>query len=90
MNEAGLPRARLAPSRKLSALLVPWAFLVAFAALYTIFVVPRLREGPTLALCLGAFISLVFVVFFVAAITFSRDVLLDRWPEEPGSDAELS
>ena len=54
--------------------------LGAFATLYAVFVVPRLRDGQLLALCLGAFIALVFVVFFTAAITFSRDVLLDRWP----------
>ena len=66
--------------RKAAALLVPWAFLAAFAALYVTFVVPRLLGGQVLALCVGAFVSLVFLVFFVAAVTFSRDILLDRWP----------
>jgi hypothetical protein len=70
----------ISASRKVAAVMVPWAFLGAYAALYAVFVVPRLREGALLTLCAGAFIALVFVVFFVAAITFSRDVLTDRWP----------
>jgi hypothetical protein len=74
-------RVTLGPLRKLGVLLVPWAFLCAFAALYIAVVVPRLREGQLVALCIGGFAALVFVSFVVAAITFSRDVLLDHWPE---------
>jgi hypothetical protein len=70
----------VSPGRKIAAVLVPWVFLVAFAALYAFLVIPRLREGQPLALCIGAFVALVFAVFFAAAITFSRDVLRDRWP----------
>jgi hypothetical protein len=66
--------------RKVAAVLVPWVFLAAFATLYALLVMPRVRDGQLLALCVGAFIALVFIVFFVAAITFSRDVLLNRWP----------
>jgi hypothetical protein len=55
-------------------------FLVVFATLYVLLALPRVRDGHPLAICLGAFIGLVFVVFTVAAITFSRDVVLDRWP----------
>jgi hypothetical protein len=66
--------------RKVAAVLVPWVFLAAFATLYAFLVMPRVRDGQWLAVCVGAFIALVFVVFFVAAITFSRDVLLNRWP----------
>ena len=61
-------------------MVVPWVFLVAFATLYIVLALPRVREGQPLAVCLGAFVALVFVVFFVAAITFSRDVLANRWP----------
>jgi hypothetical protein len=53
---------------------------VAFAALYALFALPRIRDGQPLAICLGAFVALVFVVFFIAAITFSRDVIQQRWP----------
>jgi len=67
-------------SRKVAAVIVPWVFLAVFASLYAVFVLPRVREGQLAAVCLGAFVTLVFVVFFVAAITFSRDVLANRWP----------
>ncbi len=59
---------------------MPWVFLVVFAALYLLLALPRVREGQPLAICLGAFVALVFVVFLVAAVTFSRDVLTSRWP----------
>jgi hypothetical protein len=72
---------RIGALRKVGVLLVPWAFLCAFAALYIGLLVPRVRDGQLAALCIGGFAALVFVSFFVAAITFSRDVLLDRWPE---------
>ena len=67
--------------RKVVTVAVPWVFLAAFAVLYAFLFLPRLREGSVLAVCVGAFIALVFVSFFVAAITFSRDVLLGRWPD---------
>ena len=72
---------RLGPLRKIGVLLVPWGFLCAFAALYVTLVVPRLREGQLAALCIGGLAALVFISFVVSAITFSRDVLLDRWPD---------
>ena len=67
--------------RKITAVAVPWVFVALFALLYALFVLPRVRDGAVLAVCVGAFIALVFVIFLVAAITFSRDVLLNRWPE---------
>jgi hypothetical protein len=67
--------------RKVVAVAVPWVFLAVFATLYLTLALPRVRDGHPLAICVGAFVALVFVVFFVAAITFSRDVVLDRWPE---------
>ena len=70
----------ISPGRKVVALAVPWLFLVAFAALYLLLALPRVRDGQPLAICLGAFVALVFVVFLVAAVTFSRDVLTSRWP----------
>ncbi len=66
--------------RKVVAVAVPWVFLLLFAALYLLLALPRVLDGHPLAICLGAFVALVFVVFFVAAITFSRDVLSSRWP----------
>jgi hypothetical protein len=70
----------LRPREKVSVVLVPWLFLFLFAALYVLFVLPRMYEGAWAALCLGAFVALVFVSFCVAAVTFSRDVLSGRWP----------
>jgi ABC-type protease/lipase transport system fused ATPase/permease subunit len=73
----------VSPARKIVAIAVPWVFLALFAAIYMLVAVPRVLEGHVLAMCVGAFVALVFVVFFVAAITFSRDVVLNRWPEPP-------
>ena len=70
----------VSPLRKAAAVLIPWVFLAAFATLYALLVIPRLRDGQLLAWCVGAFVALVFVSFVVAAITFSRDVVLNRWP----------
>jgi hypothetical protein len=70
----------LSPVRRAVALAVPWLFLLVFATLYVVLALPRVRDGQPLAICLGAFVALVFVVFFVAAITFSRDVVQNRWP----------
>jgi hypothetical protein len=75
------PTGEVSAGRKVAAILVPWIFLAAFASLYVLLVLPRARDGQFVALCVGAFVALVFVVFLVAAVTFSRDVLLDRWPE---------
>ena len=72
---------RLGALRKVGVLLVPWGFLVVFAVVYVALVVPRLREGQLVATCIGGVAALVFVCFFVAAITFSRDVVLGHWPE---------
>jgi hypothetical protein len=67
--------------RKIAALLVPWVFLCIFASAYGLVLLPRMRDGAWLAVCVGAFVALVFVSFLVAAVTFSRDVLRGRWPE---------
>jgi hypothetical protein len=66
---------------KLAAVLVPWVFLCLFATVYAFVLLPRMRDGAWLALCLGAFVAFVFVCFVAAAVTFSRDVLAGRWPE---------
>ena len=74
-------RTALRPLRKAAVLLVPWGFLCVFATLYIALVAPHVREGQLAALCMGSLAALVFVCFLVAAITFSRDVVRDRWPE---------
>jgi hypothetical protein len=80
-HQAGCLSVTVSRGRKAVAIAVPWVFLAVFATLYVLFALPRVRDGQFLALCLGAFVALVFVVFTVAAVTFSRDVLLDRWPD---------
>ena len=71
---------RLTGVRKLVVLLLPWAFLALFAALYLTLLLPQARGGHLLAICVGLFAALVFVSFAAAAITFSRDVLIGRYP----------
>ena len=66
--------------RKITAVVVPWLFLALYATLYVTLALPRILSGNLVALCLGALIAFVFCVFVVAALTFSRDVLTDRWP----------
>ncbi len=72
--------APLSFTSRLSALLVPWAFVVVFAALYVWLLLPRVLEGHLLTVCVGVFSAYVFTVFTLAAITFSRDILTGRWP----------
>ena len=74
-------RLSISLGKKVVAIALPWVFLIVFASLYILLALPRVRDGHPLAICLGAFVALVFTVFFVAAITFSRDVVLNRWPE---------
>jgi hypothetical protein len=66
---------------KIGVLVVPWLFVGVFATLYALFLLPRMSEGHLVTLCMGSFVALVFASFFVAAITFSLDVLSGRWPE---------
>lgn len=70
----------ISTSRKITAVVVPWVFLAVYATLYWALALPRVSGGSVLALCVGAFIAFIFIVFLVAAITFSRDVLQNRWP----------
>jgi len=72
---------RLNALSKVGVLLVPWGFLVVFTMVYAAVVVPRLRDGQLVAMCIGGVAALVFVSFVVAAVTFSRDVVSGRWPE---------
>lgn len=65
---------------RLVALLVPWVFLAIFLTLFLSVLWPRMLAGSGLATVLGAIAVLVFVSFLAAAVTFSRDVLLRRYP----------
>jgi hypothetical protein len=82
-----LPGRPLSASRKVGLALVPWVPLALIGVLYVVLLLPRVQEGHFVALCMGGLASLVFVVFLVAAVTFSLDVLRDRWPPPDGDDA---
>jgi hypothetical protein len=64
-------------------LLVPWVFVIVYAAMYVLLVLPRATSGSVLGAIMGVIIAGVWVVFAVAAVTFSRDVLTGRWPDQP-------
>ncbi len=70
----------LSGSRKAALLMLPWAFLIVFAYLYLTIILPRAMSGHLIGACFGLFVSMVFVTFVVAALTFSRDVLTGRYP----------
>jgi hypothetical protein len=72
---------RLSAQQRLQVLLVPWVFVAVYAAIYVALVVPRALNGHILGMCIGAVIGAVWVIFAVAAVTFSRDVLAGRWPD---------
>ena len=63
--------------QRASALCVPWSFVAVYAVLYVTVFLPRAHEG--FGALIGAFVGLVWVVFAVAAVTFSRDVLTGHW-----------
>jgi hypothetical protein len=67
-------------AERLAVLLVPWTFVTVFCGLYAEFLLPRVREGHAFAVSLGVFVTFVLIVFVIAAVTFSRDVLTGRWP----------
>jgi hypothetical protein len=70
----------LSGSRRAALLVLPWAFLIVFAYLYLTIILPRAMSGHLVGACFGLFVSMVFVTFVVAALTFSRDVLTGRYP----------
>jgi hypothetical protein len=82
-----LPTRPLSTGRKVGLALVPWVPLALIGVLYVVLLLPRVQEGHLAAMCMGGIASLVFAVFLVAAVTFSLDVLRDRW--QPG-DSEHS
>jgi hypothetical protein len=80
MKKSAAPQAALSFTGRLGALLVPWTFVLVFAVLYVWLLLPRVWEGHVLTVCVGVFSAYIFMVFTVAAVTFSRDVLIGRWP----------
>lgn len=77
----GLTHARLTARQRGAVLLVPWAFVALYAVIYLLFLFPRVLGGGVLAI-IGVLVAVVWLVFAVAAVTFSRDVLRGLWPSE--------
>jgi hypothetical protein len=71
---------RLAGGRRLAVLLLPWLYLALFALLYAVVVWPRAGGGHLPGILLAGVAGEVFLVFAVAAVTFTRDVLAGRYP----------
>jgi hypothetical protein len=76
---AALPRVHRA-----ALVALPWLFLAVFAWAFLALVWPRALDGHVIALLVSGVMALGFVCSSAAAVTFSRDVLLGRYP---GSDA---
>jgi hypothetical protein len=72
---------RLSALQRARVLLVPWSFLAIYAAIYILFVLPRAAHGSVFGLIAAVVIAAVWLIFAVAAVTFSRDVLAGGWPE---------
>ena len=79
-GDAAQVQRRLTTSERVQVLLVPWGFVAIYAAIYVGLVLPRAASGHVLAVIVAAIIACVWLVFAVAAVTFSRDVLAGRWP----------
>ena len=69
--------------RRVAVLLVPWVFIALFAAAYLRIFWPWLTSGAPLQMCVGAFVSLAFLSFSLAAVSFSRDVVTGRYRPTP-------
>jgi hypothetical protein len=66
--------------RRIGVLIAPWMFVGVFAGLWVGVLVPHASGGQTAWLVVSAVAGLALVSFVVAAVTFSRDVLVGRWP----------
>ena len=72
--------APLSGGRKVAVLVMPWLFLAVIAAVYDVFLIPRVSSlSAAWLIVVGVFIGMVFLSFTVAAVTFSRDVLIGRY-----------
>jgi hypothetical protein len=67
-------------SHRAALVAVPWLFLMLFAAMFTGLVWPRATDGHVVAMIVSAIMAIGFVCSSAAAITFSRDVIVGRYP----------
>jgi hypothetical protein len=73
---------RLTGTRFVSVLALPWLFVALFAWLVVTFLLPRVLEGQVLAIIFGVLVVSALTSFTFAAVTFSRDVLVGRYPSQ--------
>ena len=66
--------------QQVAVLVAPWTFVVVFSAIWLGVLVPRALAGPPIVVLIGVFAGCALVTFWLAAVTFSRDVLGGRWP----------
>jgi multisubunit Na+/H+ antiporter MnhG subunit len=78
------PARELSNGRRVALILMVWAFMVVFAAAYTMILWPRMVSGHVLAVFLGIFVTAALISFALAAVSFSRDVVSGRYPGERG------
>ena len=67
---------------KLSVLVLPWLFVALLVGAYLELLLPRIHQGGAM----GVVIALLAIVplgsFAMAAVTLSRDVVTNRWPDD--------
>jgi uncharacterized membrane protein len=66
--------------QRVGVLVAPWVFVIAFAWIWVALLVPRALDGHPALVCISFLAGVALACFFVAAVTFSRDVLRGRWP----------
>jgi hypothetical protein len=66
--------------QRIGLLVAPWMFVCVFAGVWLGVLVPHASGGQTAWICVSFAAGLALVSFVVAAATFSRDVLMGRWP----------
>jgi hypothetical protein len=69
----------LTGARKFAVLLMPWAFVALLACVYSVVFLPRLSSPTPWLIILCALLTMVFVSFCAAAVSFSRDVLTGHY-----------
>jgi hypothetical protein len=63
--------------QRASAICVPWTFVAVYAVVYATLLLPRAHDG--FGVVVSALVGVIWLVFAVAAVTFSRDVVTGRW-----------
>jgi hypothetical protein len=68
--------------QRIRVLIAPWAFVALFAVVWVGILVPRALGGQAALICISVLAGLALLSFVIAAVSFSRDVLAGRWPDD--------